>query len=114
MIDTFKKKKKRKKLQRHRIRIRVIRFVNKRKKKGRSIEETRPTRCARGSVQGVGVQVPRKVLAVPPSGEGEPQCRRDAKVKRVAARQERISGARGLGHSPLPCTVERAGVIARH
>lgn len=69
---------------------------------------------AYGSVQGVGVQVPRKVLAVPPSGEGEPQCRRDAKVKRVAARQERISGARGLGHSPLPCTVERAGVIARH
>lgn len=119
MIDTFKKKKKRKKLQRHRIRIRVIRFVNKRKKKGAinrrdKADATRACVCVCGSVQGVGVQVPRKVLAVPPSGEGEPQCRRDAKVKRVAARQERISGARGLGHSPLPCTVERAGVIARH
>lgn len=57
-------------------------------------------------------------VAMPPSGDGEPQCRCDAKVRQAATRQERSSGgskrARGLGHSPLPCTAERTGVIARH
>lgn len=111
MIDTFERKKKKRERESATWNTRDS-SINKRKRGDRSRRQGR--RDAYGSVQGVGVQVPRKVLAVPPSGEGEPQCRRDAKVKRVAARQERISGARGLGHSPLPCTVERTGVIARH
>lgn len=88
MINTFKKKEEPRSIE---ISILVQRNVNK-----KGAIDGRDKAGAYGSVQGVGVQVPRKALAVPPSGEGEPQCRRDAKVKRVAARQERRKGTRSF------------------
>lgn len=78
-------------------------------KKGRSMEETRPARME--ACRGLACKFREKRWPCLPLGKANRNV--DVTRRWSGLRRDR-SVARGLGHSPLPCTVERTGVIARH